>query len=48
MKLNFIFLILSALFLASCASTERTPASAEEKREATHQRFEGYFDRPVQ
>ena len=48
MKTKFMLLILSAMFLVSCASTERTPSSVEQKTDATHQKFQGYFDRPEQ
>lgn len=46
MKANFIFLVLSAIFMVSCASSDRNPASVEQKKDTAHQQFQGYFDRP--
>ena len=44
---NLILLVFSALIAISCASQEtRTPASLEQKQDVTHQKFQGYFDKP--
>jgi PBP1b-binding outer membrane lipoprotein LpoB len=48
MKVNFMLLVLSALFIVSCANSNRTPSSIEEKKDTAHEQYEGYFDRPVQ
>lgn len=46
---NIILFMLAALFAVSCASIDdRTPASEEQKQDYTHQKFQGYFDKPDQ
>ena len=46
---NFFLLFFLALTVTACSSVDsRTPASVEQKEQSTHQKFQGYFDKPDQ
>jgi hypothetical protein len=47
MKINFILFALTALLAISCSTDagKRDPASVEQEKETSHEKFQGVFDK---
>jgi hypothetical protein len=45
---KIILLVLSALIVTSCATSNRNPASNEGKEDSAHEQYQGYFNKSEQ